>query len=1056
MIDWGDGTAPEPGIVSPDKTVSGDHVYADDGTYMVTVTVVDDDGDDGSDTFTVTVQNVAPVVEAGLDQMVDEGTAVSLGPATFTDPGPGDAHTATIDWGDGTAPEPGIVSPDKTVSGDHVYADDGSYTVTVTVTDDSDASGSDTLTVTVQNVAPAVDAGPDQWVDEGMVVSLSPATFNDLGTLDLHTATIDWGDGTPVEIGNVQASPYGPPGSTTGVDGTVAGDHVYADNGTYTVTVTVTDDDLASTADTFMLTVENVVPVVNAGVDQVVSEGDILSLDPAVFNDLGTLDTHTATIDWGDGSPLEAGIVRETPSGPPGSTDGAWGMVLGDHVYADNGTYAVAVIVTDDDGASGADTFEVVVQNVAPAVDAGADQTVYKRDTLSFTVSFNDPGSDTHTATINWGDGSPVEYLVDIGSPFSRSHVYANAGIFTVSVTVTDDDGATGSDTAVVTVLNRPPIADDLGITTSEDTLVSITLTGSDPDGDPLTYSIVSGPLHGTMSGAEPYLSYTPNPNSNGPDSFTFKVNDGAVDSNVATVSIIVNPVNDPPSLSGILDVDFDEDDSDSSLDLDSCYSDVETPAASAAFTCSGNTHIQVDIDPASHVVTFTADPNWHGQETITFTATDSGDDGESPLSASDDILVTVNPVNDPPELSGIPDVSFDEDSSDSSLDLDDYCSDVETLAADVAFVCSGNTHIQVDIDPASHVVTFTADPDWNGQETITFTATDTGDDGESPLSDSDSIVVTVKPVNDPPVAIAGPDQVVERNSVEGALMQLNGSASYDIDSETLTYEWSWSGGTASGMNPMVVLPMGSTTVTLTVFDDGRPSLSDTDTVDILVEDTTAPEVNILVPNGGPALQDGVTFEAEVIDFSVITHVYFYIREPGGPNGIPIGYENLPATFNSGTGNWEYEFDTTLLQDGYYVILASAKDSYDNEGWSETVPFSIRNWAIVELLPATERNKAGRTMPVKFSLRIAASVDPAQPFVYNEGLEIRIYDTANSNKILQTSHFGSTSKDYRINTLNKLYITNFKTTKKLAEYMVEIWRISKNWKIGEFTFETVK
>ncbi|MCK4819147.1 hypothetical protein KA005_25470, partial [bacterium] len=118
--------------------------------------------------------------------------------------------------------------------------------------------------------------------------------------------------------------------------------------------------------------------------------------------------------------------------------------------------------------------------------------------------------------------------------------------------------------------------------------------------------------------------------------------------------------------------------------------------------------------------------------------------------------------------------------------------------------------------------------------------------------------------------------------------------------------------------------------------------------------------------------------------------------------------------------------------------------------------FSIRNWAIVELLPASERNRAGRTMPVKFSLRIAESVDSTQPFVYNEGLEIKIYNTSNPDGPLQISHYGSTSKDYRINSVSELYITNFKTTKNPAEYTVEIWRLSKDWEIGEFIFETVK
>ena len=196
---------------------------------------------------------------------------------------------------------------------------------------------------------------------------------------------------------------------------------------------------------------------------------------------------------------------------------------------------------------------------------------------------------------------------------------------------------------------------------------------------------------------------------------------------------------------------------------------------------------------------------------------------------------------------------------------------------------------------------------------------------------------------------------------------------------------------------------------------------------------------------------------ASATDQSGVASLHFYIREPGGTDGIPIGYEELLAVFNDATGKWEYDFNTLDLDDGYYVALAKAVDNKDNEGWSEVVPFSIRNWAVLELLPASENNKAGRTMPVKFSLRIAESVDPAQPFVYNEELEIRIYNAADPGNILQTSLHGDTSVDYRIDSVGELYITNFKTKKRQpAEYVVEIWRTSTNFLVGSFTFATVK
>ena len=93
----------------------------------------------------------------------------------------------------------------------------------------------------------------------------------------------------------------------------------------------------------------------------------------------------------------------------------------------------------------------------------------------------------------------------------------------------------------------NPPVADPKTATTDEDTAVSITLTGSDPDEDPLTFSVSAQPAHGTLSGSAPNVTYTPAANYNGGDSFTYVANDGRVNSTPALVSITINPVNDAP-----------------------------------------------------------------------------------------------------------------------------------------------------------------------------------------------------------------------------------------------------------------------------------------------------------------------------------------------------------------------------------------------------------------------------------------------------------------------------------------------------------------------------
>jgi hypothetical protein len=107
-------------------------------------------------------------------------------------------------------------------------------------------------------------------------------------------------------------------------------------------------------------------------------------------------------------------------------------------------------------------------------------------------------------------------------------------------------------------------------------------------------------------------------------------------------------------------------------------------------------------------------------------------------------------------------------------------------------------------------------------------------------------------------------------------------------------------------------------------------------------------------------------------------------------------------------------------------------------------------------LPASQSIKAGRTVPLKFSLRVNPDVNSQTPFLYNENLEIRIYKSDEPSVILQTSHFGRGSESYRIDSSGKQYITNFKTLDTPATYVVEIRLAGKDFVIGSFTFDTVK
>jgi PKD repeat protein len=178
-------------------------------------------------------------VNAGPGDTISEGGTFSSA-GYFVDPG-ADSWTATVNYGDGSGTQTLALSANKTFSLNHVYAQDGLYTLTVTVTDSDGAAGSGTATVTVNNVAPVVNAGPDATINEGGSFS-SSGSFTDPGA-DIWTATVDYGDSSGSQPLALNANK------------TFALNHTYAVQGTYTVTVTVQDSNGAAGSDTAIVTV---------------------------------------------------------------------------------------------------------------------------------------------------------------------------------------------------------------------------------------------------------------------------------------------------------------------------------------------------------------------------------------------------------------------------------------------------------------------------------------------------------------------------------------------------------------------------------------------------------------------------------------------------------------------------------------------------------------------------------------------------------------------------------------------------------------------------------
>jgi putative CocE/NonD family hydrolase len=174
-----------------------------------------------------------------------------------------------------------------------------------------------------------------------------------------------------------------------------------------------------------------------------------------------------------------------------------------------------------------------------------------------------------------------------------------------------------------------------------------------------------------------------------------------------------------------------------------------------------------------------------------------------------------------------------------------------------------------------------------------------------------------------------------------------------------------------------------------------------------------------------------------------------YLFEAGHSVRLDISSSNFPKyDRNLNTGGVLYKESTWVVAENT-IYHDACNPSYI------MLPV-VPDWEVSELLLGSAKNTDGRTMPVKFSLRVAESTDPDQPFVYNEDLEIVIYAKDTPGVILQTSTFGDTATDYRIDSENELYITNFKTLKSHKTYVVEIYRYKAGGMlIGTFEFSTV-
>jgi VCBS repeat-containing protein len=299
------------------------------------------------------------------------------------------------------------------------------------------------------------------------------------------------------------------------------------------------------------------------------------------------------------------------------------------------------------------------------------------------------------------------------------------------------DPGPATSNTGSISVTvapNNAPVAQNGSASGNEDNPISGSAAASDPDGDSLTYALSGangGAAHGTVSmDAAGHFTYTPAANFNGGDSFSFKANDGSVDSNTATESITVNPINDPPvaqnsSASG---------NEDTAINGTAVATDIDS--ASLTYSRVSNAaHGNVTVN-ANGTFSYTPNANFNGTDSFTFKANDGSADSNTAT-----INLTVNPVNDAPVAQN----GSASGNEDNTINGTLVATDIDSASLTFSRVTQA-AHGTVTVN-ANGTFSYTPNADFNGSDSFTFKANDGSAD-----SNAATVNLTVNPVNDPPV----------------------------------------------------------------------------------------------------------------------------------------------------------------------------------------------------------------------------------------------------------------------------------------------------------------
>ncbi|MFW1118911.1 tandem-95 repeat protein [Vibrio parahaemolyticus] len=810
LVDNGDGTWTFTPQIDDDTEVSFTFDIIDDedlvvsGSANLDILPINDAPNAKNDVIT-TEEDTAVTIDVLVNDSDVEGDVLSIQSASVP------SEQGSVDIVDGKL----VFTPAENFNGeatityivtDGDLTDEAKVTVTVTPVNDSPVAVDDTVS-TQEDTVVTIDVLPNDSDVDGDKLSIQSASV-------------------PEAQGKVEI-----------VDGKLVFTPAENFNGHAEITYTVTDGELTNEAKvTVTVNPVNDAPTIKVDAVESITE-DAVNTDTVVAT-LTVRDTDTPedqlTVSLENNSNgyfvLVGNEVKLTQAGVD--------AVNNDELNLKDLTISASVSDGVNPTANDSDSLVVNRVNDAPTVENAIADQVLSEDFDAYTIDLNEVFKDSD---------SSLEFSVSGNNSIQISIVNGVAtinptadwnGKETITFTAKDPSGESVSQTVDFTVA---PVVDIKADSTNvvEDTPTIINVLGNDTfEGTDKVVSLDTnnGPANGTVSvNPDGSVTYTPNDNYHGADSFTYIVTSGGV-SESTTVNVDVTPENDAP----VAKDDTTITDEDTPVTIDVLPNDTDVDGDKLSIESASVPKEQGTVEVVNGKLVFTPTENFNGDAEIIYTVTDGA------LTDQATVKVTVNAVNDTPVVeSSIADQALAEDFTPYTIDLNTAFSDVDNVDGELTFSVSGNSNIQVAI--VNGIATITPTADWNGSETLTFTATDPS--GESV---SQTVDFTVAPVAD---IVADSARVVEDTPT---IIKVLGNDTFEGDDKVVSLDTN--NGPANGT--VSVNPDGSVTYTPNDNYHGADSFTYIVTSGGVSESTTV-NVDVTPVNDAPVAKDDIATTQE-------------------------------------------------------------------------------------------------------------------------------------------------------------------------------------------------